>query len=204
MGWVGLGGLRVDGSVRVTLCPSVSLWPLELALWPLWYSQLSLRGALFLLEQIPWNQCEGCLAASSGRAADGHDDMCVDEPKLMNIRLFLSPSTVFLIKKTDSANNLSFLLREYEQSGKWTCKNIMYTGNGCCSCLFSLLWPWQSDRCEKLWVQEDFPWQFTSNNCGAGAQLSCYCIYFDLAASWLCWEPVAAECTSVGAGLAFN
>lgn len=128
MGWVGLGGLRVDGSVRVTLCPSVSLWPLELALWPLWYSQLSLRGALFLLEQIPWNQCEGCLAASSGRAADGHDDMCVDEPKLMNIRLFLSPSAVFLIKKTDSANNLSFLLREYEQSGKWTCKNIMYLG----------------------------------------------------------------------------
>lgn len=110
-----------------------------------------------------WSRSPGvsdghCLAVSWGRAADGHDDThtCVKEPKLMSIGLFLSPSTVFLIKKPDSANNiLSFLLREYEQTGKWTCKKILFIYWKLMLLLFIL--PAVAVT-EKLWVQEDFPY----------------------------------------------
>lgn len=50
------------------------------------------------MEQIP-GITEMVLAVCSGRAADGHHDTCVKEPKLMNMGLFLSPSTALLIKK---------------------------------------------------------------------------------------------------------
>lgn len=49
--------------------------------------------------KILWNHYDYYSAVFSGRAADGHDDMYVDEPKLNSIRLFLPNTTVFLIKK---------------------------------------------------------------------------------------------------------
>lgn len=58
-----------------------------------------LGRSLLPLGADPLESVNECSAVSSGRAADGHDDTAVKEPKLMSIGLFLSLGTVFLIKK---------------------------------------------------------------------------------------------------------
>lgn len=149
------------------------------------------------MEQIP-GITEMVLAVCSGRAADGHHDTCVKEPKLMNMGLFLSPSTALLIKKPIQL--ITFCHFSYMSMNKLAnrcVKNITYIGNCCCFCFTCCGHDRdvRNSECRKT---------FRGNSHPIIAQLSCYSIYFDLTASWLCREPVAAECTSGGAGLAFN